>query len=249
MSTDRIQLPMISVALLNKDSQIPTQQEMQDVADALTQQACEEFAAEFGISARVRVIASEADRQPGEWLMILLRALPVANALGYHTTTSDGKPIMYVSPELDQSDGVPWSTTASHELLETLGDRSCMDLRPSNDGNFDFFELCDAVEADSYEKTAASGARVLVSNWVTDAWFTPPADLTGVKYDHMGLCTSDHEIRQGGYMPKMRPDGTTFQARHATVPPRAGRLAENSVGRRAKIQTATKKAFGKEASS
>lgn len=149
----------------------------------------------YGVSVSyVRVAKTPTDVHAAEWAVGFLAQADVAGALGYHDRTPHGQPFMKCFPLLDESDNAAWQVTASHELLETLADPELAKCAQAPDGTIWAYEVCDAVEEDVYMV-----AGVPVSNWNTPAWFEPPSDGTGVKYDWMGLCKSAFEIRPGGY--------------------------------------------------
>ena len=128
-----------------------------------------------------------------EWQLGLFESPDVADALGYHDQTRDGLPLMKVFPFLDESDGVPWSTTASHELTETLVDPWLRRCAQGPDGKIWAVEVADAVERDQY---LIDG--VAMSNFVLPAYFEPPPSGAG-PFDFMHLVKAPLEIRPGGY--------------------------------------------------
>lgn len=144
--------------------------------------------------AYVRTAKTAHDVQPDEWVCGFLAHPDVAGAFGYHDRTPHGLPFMKCFPLLDAQDGQPWQPTPSHELLETLKDPELALCAQAPDGAIWAYEVCDAVEEDIYYIQG-----VPVSNWSTPAWFEPPADLTGIRFDWMSLCTQAFEIRPGGY--------------------------------------------------
>lgn len=151
----------------------------------------------------VRVATPDAPARKGEVQIRLIKNAPanMQGALGYHSTLPDGTPVIYVFVGLAQQYGAKWTTVASHEVGEVLGDPY---LRRSvqTDKGFSALEVCDAVENDEYPvQVTVNGvtATVYLSNFCTPAWFEPPTDLTGVKFDWMGLCKSAGEVRPGGY--------------------------------------------------
>lgn len=125
----------------------------------------------------------------------LIKKPTMAGAIGYHDQKPDGTPIIYVFTDLAISLGDPWTTVASHEVLEVLGDprlRRCIEM---DDGTIWDAEACDRVEGDKY---LIDG--VWVSNFNTPECFEPPKDPTGVKYDYLGCTTKPNEVRSnGGY--------------------------------------------------
>ncbi len=121
--------------------------------------------------------------------------------LGYHTEDQRGKlwGVVAAQPELDSGAQVStgdWSVSSvlSHEVLEMFVDPNC-NLWSNNDkGQVYSFEVCDPVEAPSYEINGVS-----VSNFVTPAWFDPLAPPTS-QFDKLGLLKSPFSILKGGYV-------------------------------------------------
>ncbi len=72
---------------------------------------------------------------------------------------------------------------------------------PGNGSLLNAYELCDAVEQNSYK--ASNGIEL--SNFVTPRWF-----ITGAKgpYDHLGRCKTPLEIWPGGYASTPAAPGT-----------------------------------------
>ena len=133
--------------------------------------------------------------QPDEWAMIFMAKPDIPGAYGYHDRTPSGQPVLKCFPLLDKRDGHPWQVTASHELLETLKDPELSLCAQGPDGNIWAYEVCDAVEADSYLVN-----NVPVSNFNTPCYFEPPEDMTGKKYDWLGKLNGPvPAMTAGGY--------------------------------------------------
>jgi len=157
-----------------------------------------------------------------DWVMGLLASPDVAGAYGYHDRTPAGLPFMKTFPLLDIRDGHPWSVTCSHELLETLKDPEISLCAQGPDGQIWAYEVCDAVEQDHYTLLG-----VEVSNWVTPCYFETPQDMTGKKYDWMGLLQGPTpNLRPGGYGQTFGPNG--WQQVLASKEPRQYRLESTS---------------------
>jgi len=125
------------------------------------------------------------------------RKLGVAGALGFHTETAgidyaECLPPKFVGQTID-------GTTASHEVIETFGDPGCDQAWPMPNGSKVDFELSDPVEADSYPITVKIGSEsrvVMVSNFVTPAWFGLD---DGPRFDFLGLLKAPFTMTPGGY--------------------------------------------------
>lgn len=159
------------------------------IAEAVQDQVNQEFAAEWGAKATIRVGANEKDIRPGEWVYDFLPELPDAppRASAFHKTIiKKGIPIALCAVTTCGSllgpTGV--SVDASHEILETAGDAGANQFANDNNGLMHAMEMCDAVEVQTYSKTCKDGTAVQVSNWLLRSWFIPGA--TG-PYDYMTL--------------------------------------------------------------
>jgi hypothetical protein len=184
------------VAILDHGCGIPVA-DLQKYAEAQLIQCNNHFAlpppSGWGLAVQsIRVCDAAHPPLADEWVMGLFVTPDQPGALGYHDTTAAGLPLMKIFPLLDKSQ--PWTVTASHEMLETLGDPLLRRAAQDNRGRFWAYENCDAVEEDKYQING-----VWVSNFVLVPYFEPPAKLTGVKLDWMGLVKVPLEIRTGGY--------------------------------------------------
>lgn len=170
------------------------------VAAALQRQVNEHFGLPrpvgWGITATVRAASKRWPAKPTEWQLLLLDQPDVAGALGYHDVTSAGMPIMKVFPLLDAQDGVEWSTTASHEILEALADPELVWCAQDPRGIMFAAEVGDPVQSERYLID-----NIAVSNFVTPYYFAPPPDASKAvgKMDHMGTVKAPYEVRPGGY--------------------------------------------------
>jgi hypothetical protein len=134
-----------------------------------------------------------------------------AGVLGYHDENNAGIPFGVVFKELSEQLGEPWSVTLSHEALELLGDANVNKLvagpdpRDPSRAVYHWYELCDAVQAESYEIEG-----VALSNFVTPLYFTPGEqvsarnDFLGRVYN--GRTLASFGINPGGYVGFYDPD-------------------------------------------
>ncbi|HEX6896715.1 MAG TPA: hypothetical protein VF146_15650 [Bryobacteraceae bacterium] len=158
---------------------------LKQMAEAVQDQVNQEFAAEWGSQATLRVGANSNDIQPGEWAYVFLASLPDApDASAYHDIKGKGVPYALCAvktcDDLLGPNGV--SVDVSHEILETAGDEGANQFANDNKGLLHAVEMCDAVEVQTYGKTAKDGTVVQVSNWLLRAWFIPGA---AGPYDYM----------------------------------------------------------------
>ncbi len=185
------------IALIDHTGTIPAA-ELWATAHALQYQVQHHFALPpplgYGTSATIRVVVAPDQPKADEWVIGLFTEPDQPGALGYHDVTASGLPLMKIFPLLDAQDGVSWSSTASHEVLETLADPECCRATQDPHGKFWALEVCDGVEADSYKIHG-----IEVSNFALPPYFEPPSSLAGVKLDYLGLCKVPMETRPGGY--------------------------------------------------
>jgi hypothetical protein len=148
------------------------------MAEAISDQVNNEFAAEWGAQASLRVGANAKDIQAGEWAYVFVPTLPNApGASAYHDVGVSGVPFALCAVttcgSLYGPTGV--SVDVSHEILETAGDEGANLFANDNKGSLHALEMCDAVEIQTYGKTCKDGTVVQVSNWLLRAWFIPGA--------------------------------------------------------------------------
>jgi N-acetylmuramoyl-L-alanine amidase-like protein len=109
-------------------------------------------------------------------------------------------PLGKVFAATDKQFGANWTVTASHELLEMLGDPdiNLTALVQSSDttGRLYAYEVADPCEADSYGYTIGN---TFVSDFVFPAWFESFAPA-GTRLDQQGQIRKPFEILPGGYI-------------------------------------------------
>lgn len=119
------------------------------------------------------------------------------------------------------------SATASHELLEMLGDPDCGLYKkgPPVKKKYDKYsvEVCDPVQETAYNITLADGETVVtVSNFVTKSWFE---DGGAAPYDYLELLETPFTLAGGGYMSLEDEHGHTHDESDDDDPPAAWRQA------------------------
>ena len=181
------------IVIVNVDTDVPAA-DIVEAAAALQRQVLEHFFPAWGVSATVRAAVSSGIPKPEDWVLELRRVPTIDGALGVHQVTNTGQPLMLDFPTLDAQDGVAWTVTASHEILETLADPWLRRGAQDDQGTWWAIEVCDAVENDTYDIDG-----VAVSNFCLPAWAEPPVSRANARYDYLGLCTAPWEIRAGGY--------------------------------------------------
>jgi hypothetical protein len=188
----------VTIAVIN-ESTVLTDAQVLPVLDALRIQVTRDFAPVWGYAAKLVFFSKGSTVPPSFWQMALLDDADQAGALGYHDITASGQPLGKVFVKTTQADGLNWTVTASHELLEMLADPYVNDCREVDNSSgvpttFYASEVCDAPEDDQWGYLIGS---VLVSDFVYPRWFMP--GMAG-PYDQMGKITSPFQLLAGGYI-------------------------------------------------
>ncbi|PYS88966.1 MAG: hypothetical protein DMF64_18860 [Acidobacteria bacterium] len=171
------------------------------IVRALQIQVTRDFAPIWGVDAELLFNPKWAQAPPGAWQIVLLDTSDVADDLGYHDETDEGLPLgkVFVKSDLDAGSSV--SATVSHELLEMLADPDVNGVhwieRPKGEPILYAVEVCDPVEADQYGYEIDG---VLVSDFVTPAYFETFHKYNSVQFDFRRHLTRPLEILADGYM-------------------------------------------------
>ena len=189
----------IKISVIN-ESTVVTDAEVTAAVQDLQTQVSRDFAMAWGIDADLIFVGSGSQPQSGSWWLVILDNSDQAGALGYHDLTNEGLPLGKVFAATDKQFGANWTVTASHELLEMLGDPdiNLTALVQSGDttGRLYAYEVADACEADNYGYTIGN---TLVSDFVFPAWFQSFAPR-GTQLDQQSHIQQPFEILPGGYI-------------------------------------------------
>ena len=143
-----IQVSVINACPVLQDS------EVQAIVPSLQKQVSQDFAPAWGFDADLTFVRRNGQPPPGSWWLVILDNSDQAGALGYHDITTEGLPLGKVFAASDLQFGNNWTVTASHELLEMLGDPDInltVFIQPdATSGILYAYEVCDACEADNY---------------------------------------------------------------------------------------------------
>lgn len=188
----------IKVSIINA-STVLSDIQVQAMVPALQTQVHRDFAPAWGIDADLTFVRRGGTPAPNSWWLSVLNNTDIANALGYHDRTNQGKPIAKVFAKTAIDHGRSVSVTASHELLEMLADPE-INLTVFNQttpiaGRLYAYEVCDPSPADS-QGYVINGVRV--SNFVFPAWFEP--FNIGAQYDYRHLISSPLHFAPSGYI-------------------------------------------------
>jgi len=190
-------MPKPRIAIINA-SQSMKDAEVAPIVQALQIQVSAHFAPIYGQDAELVFVKYGQNPPPGAWWLVFLDSSDVAGALGYHDLTNEGLPMGKVFAGTDLQYGNLPSVTASHELLEMLGDPYCGTSVQRGGTRFYAYEVSDAVEADNLGyPVKVSGGFVKVSDFVYPAWFS---DAGTGKMDYCGHVQKPFELAPGGYI-------------------------------------------------
>ncbi len=188
----------IKIAVINSSTVVDDEAVLQ-VIKALQIQVVRDFAPVWGINADLRFITKGSKPTDNEWWLVILDNSDQAGALGYHDLTSQGLPLGKVFAKSDMDYGESWSVTASHELLEMLGDPNInltVFEESGNGGRLYAYEVCDACES---EKFGYKIGNILVSDFVFPSWFES-FQKQGTRFDQQNKITKPFQLLPGGYI-------------------------------------------------
>jgi hypothetical protein len=192
--------PTIQISVIN-ESTVLADSDVVPVVAALQKQVTNDFGPVWGTAAQLSIVPKAAQPPSGNWWLVLLDDSDQANALGYHDLTSEGLPIGKVFAASDLKAGTSWTVTASHELLEMLGDPNInltVFVQDSNTAGILYaYEVCDACEDDSLGYQIDS---VLLSDFVYPAWFESFRTEGSTQFDRMNKIQNPFQLLVNGYI-------------------------------------------------
>jgi hypothetical protein len=185
----------VNIALISESDRIGDA-DLYFMAAACSAQA-EEFCRAYGIAPILVSAYSRGTKLPPETTHVatIKDTLGVPGALGFHDVSG---PVEYI--EIEAQDVTSTGVTASHEVLELLGDPTCDKWAPWRDGKQQAREVADRVEGDNYVETVTvlgETRPVNVSNYLLPAAFE--AGSAG-PWDRMNRLTSWDGLTPGGYV-------------------------------------------------
>lgn len=190
----------IKIAVINSSTAI-TDREVRNAVPALQTQVSRDFATAWGTDADL-VFVPKGTKPPAKyWWLVVLDNSDQAGALGYHDLTKAGLPLGKVFAKSDLQYGLQWTVTASHELLEMLGDPdinlTAFVQKDDRSGRLYAYEVCDACEDDQF---AYKIGGVLVSDFVFPAWFESFRKKGGTQFDFCKHIKAPFQLLKGGYI-------------------------------------------------
>jgi subtilisin family serine protease len=195
------------ISIINK-SALPDS-ELQRVIRAINRQIEEDFFPYWSMGASLRLEGTTADAPDtdrledmrGDAVIYVWDTVDVSTVLGFHDRNHRGIPFGFVFTELSEELGEPWSVTLSHEALELIADPEVNLLvkgpHPEDPTVevFHWFEMCDAVQAESYKIDG-----VLVSNFVLPLYFTVQDEIAS-RNDFLGTFKGRGALQSFGVAP------------------------------------------------
>src|SRR5260370_13562061 len=184
---------MRTIALVNEATLIGAD-DLGRCAAALQTQVSRDFAATWGINARLRP-ASEPDEE--DEVLYLLDDAAQADALGCQRHAAGERPcgFVFVRPCLDA--GAAWQAAVSHQLLEMLADpliNLAAEGRYAGQPALFALEVCDPVRHDEYEIEG-----IAVANFVLPSWFRSGPLRDEALVDFLGRLAEPFTLSPGGH--------------------------------------------------
>ena len=198
--TTHAQTPTIQISVIN-ESTVLADADVTPVVAALQKQVTNDFRPVWGTDAELTIVSKGTQPANGSWWLVLLDDSDQANALGYHDLTTEGLPIGKVFVASDLKGGTAWTVTASHELLEMLGDPNInltVFVENSNTAGVLYaYEVCDACEDDSLGYQIDN---ILLSDFVYPSWFESFRTEGSTQFDRVNKMQTPLQLLAGGYI-------------------------------------------------
>ena len=192
----------VQIQFIN-ESTVLTDDQVRATVAALQTQVHRDFAPEWGIDVDLALVGSD-EHPSGAWRIVVLDDSDQAGALGYHDLTIEGLPLGKVFAKTTMQYGGHWTVTASHELLEMLGDpdiNRAVFVPASHgrhgEGTIVAYENCDACEADQFGYDIDD---TRVSDFVFRAWFESFRAPGSTQFDFCNYINAPFELLTGGYI-------------------------------------------------
>jgi len=200
LAASRISTLAYRIDIINKTSDVDDS-EVKNVVRALQDQVQGDFAPVWGVSAELRFVPRGKQPEPNSWWLLIFDGPDQAEMFGYHDITPNGLPIGKVFTHAIRSAGFSWSAEASRELLSMLIDPriNLSVFVPSSNGESGTLWDYEIVSPCQDEKFGYKKDGVLVSDFVTPAWFEPWATRPSSRFDFRDQIAKPFEVLDGGY--------------------------------------------------
>jgi hypothetical protein len=207
------------ISVINYSDFTISDADLQKVIRGVNRQIAEDFEPYWGMAAELR-LEGRSSAKPQKQRVVDMRGdaviyiwddTYVKDALGYHEQNNRGIPFGFVFPSISKEAGENWTVTLSHEALELIGDPEANLLvqgpHPDEPDHtvFHWFEMCDAVQAETY---TIDGMEV--SNFLLPLYFTSAEEKGGrndfLSNRHDGKTLRSFGVNPGGYIGFYDPD-------------------------------------------
>ena len=196
------------ISIVNRTETL-SDEEVHAAIRAINKQIAYDFEPYWSFGAKLRLegaVGKNPDKEKvlelrGDAIIYLWDGADVENALGYHDANNRGIPYGFVFTKLCKDLGENWTVTLSHEALELLGDAQGNLLvqgphpEDPNKQIFHWFEMCDAVQAQTYMLDG-----VEVANFVLPLYFTTE-EQSGGRNDFLGRLKGKQALKSFGVAP------------------------------------------------
>lgn len=190
----------INVSIINR-STVVKDADVEAVVHALQTQVSYHFAPIWGIDAKLTFVPRKGKPANNTWWLVYMDNSDAAGALGYHDVTPEGLPMGKVFAATDLHYGQLHSVTASHELLEMLGDPdinlTVLVEKQGQNPMLYAYENCDACEADQFGYKING---ITVSDFVYPTWFQTFRLQNSVQFDYQNKIHMPLQLLPGGYI-------------------------------------------------
>lgn len=194
------------ISVINHTRNQLSDEEVQHAIRAVNRQIADDFFPYWSLPQK----QDPADLR-GDAIIYLWDKSDVKNALGYHDTNNRGIPFGFIFLDIVQAVGEDWTVTFSHEALELVADPEVnllvMGPHPTKPRKtvFHWYEMCDAVQAESYKVDG-----VAVSNFLLPLYFTSSEEVGGrndfLGRTHSGRTLQSFGVNPGGYIGFFNPE-------------------------------------------
>lgn len=196
------------ISVVNRSKSL-SDEEVHTAIRAINRQIACDFEPYWSFGATLRLEGSLGDKPDkdklaelrGDAIIYLWDDTDVADALGYHWANNRGIPYGFVFTKLCKKLKESWTATLSHEALELLGDAQGNLLvqgphpEDPNRQIFHWFEMCDAVQAQTYTLDG-----IEVANFVLPLYFTVE-EQEGGRNDFLGRVKGRKALKSFGVAP------------------------------------------------